>query len=580
MALSNTAAPKYYTMFQEAVKRGEIPVNQEISMQMNRIDQRIADPRFFYDPGPVEGYILFCENELTLTDGSDMEVLPTFKLWAEDLLCWFYYETRQIPVPRPGNRGIDYVEQKFLRRLTTRQYLIVGRGAAKSLYESSLQAYFLNCDPDTTQQVTTSPTMKQADEIMSPIRTAIVRARGPVFKLMTMNLAQAAVSGHNRPQLESTKKGIENRQTNSILEVRPMTIDKLQGSRAKYWTIDEWLSGDVREDVIGAAEQGASKNDDYLIVAVSSEGTVRNGVGDNIKMELISILRGEYPAPMVSIWHYKLDNPKEVKDPAMWPKAQPNIGITVPWRVYQQDVDRMDAVPSSVNDILAKRFGIPMAGHTFFFTYEETLVHRPQTFWQMPCVVGADLSQGDDFCAFTFLFPLGNDRFGVKTRSYISSLTLKRLPPATRELYDRFIAEGTLHIMDCTVLDMEEVYEDLDRHIEENGYEPVALGYDLYNSEKFVKRWNAEYNAMTSFVVRQGVRTETVPLGELKILARERKLYFDELMMQWTMGNSVVEEDTNGNRKLVKNRREEKIDNVSALMDAYVAFNEVKEAFA
>lgn len=579
--LSNTAIPKYYKMFRDAVERGEIPVNREISLQMNRIDRRIADPRYYYDPDPVERYILFCESELVLTDGDPMEVLDTFKLWAEDLLCWFYIHEMQVPEPLPNNRGTRYVTRRVLMRLCNKQYLIVARGAAKSLYESSMQAYFLNCDLDTTQQITVSPTMKQADEIMQPIRTAITRARGPVFKLLTMGSAQNTTGNRfERPQLVSTKKGIENLMTNSLLEVRPMSVDKLQGSRAKYWTIDEWLSGDeVREDIVSAAEQGASKNDEYIILAVSSEGVVRNGVGDNIKMELMSILRDEYPAHHVSIWHYKLDDVAEVGIPAMWLKAQPNLGKTVSWEVYQKDVERAENASLARNDILAKRFGLPMEGLTFFFTYEETLPHRKQNFWNQPCSVGVDLSQGDDFCAFTFLFPLPRDRFGVKTRSYISSLTLKKLAPAMRQRYEEFIREGSLVVLECTVLDMDEVFENLDAHIIECNYEPRSMGYDVYNSEVFLRRWSAEYGEWGVEKVRQGAQTESVPLGEIKTLAGERRFLFDELLMTFTMSNSTVIIDTNNNRKLSKMRQDEKIDNVSALMDAYVAWKAHKEAF-
>lgn len=580
MALSNKAVPVYYGQFREAVKRGLIPVNEEISLQMNRIDQRIADPRFFYDPDPVEGFIDYCEKELTLVDGSPIKLLPTFKLWAEDLLCWFYYETIQVPEPLPNNRGTRYVDKTFLRRLTKKQFLIVGRGAAKSLYESCLQSYFLNCDTDTTHQITTAPTMKQAEEVMQPIRTSIVRSRGPLFKLLTHGSLQNTTGDRmNRQQLVSTKLGIENKLTNSLIEIRPMTIDKLQGLRSKYNTVDEWLSGDTREDVVGAIEQGASKNDNYVIVAVSSEGTVRNSVGDDIKMELHRTLRGEYPAPHVSIWHYKLDNVQEVGIPEMWPKAQPNLGKTVSYETYQLDVERAEANPSTRNDILAKRFGLPMEGTTYFFTYEETLPHKRQTFWQQPCSWGIDLSQGDDFCAFTFLFPLPRDFFGVKTRSYISSLTLHKLHGSRRSKYEEFIREGSLHVLDCTVLDMNEVYEDIERHILENEYEIRATGYDPYGAQEFMKRYTQENSEWGVEKVVQGARTESIPLGELKILAGQRRLLFDEKLMQFTMGNAVIREDTNGNRKLDKTRYDDKIDNVSALMDAYVAYKANKEAF-
>lgn len=580
MALSNTATPKYYGQFREAVKAGLIPVNEEISLQMNRIDERIANPRFFYDPDPVEAFIDYCENELTLVDGSPIDLLPTFKLWFEDLACWFYYEEMQVPEPLPDNKGTRYVTKTFLRRLTRKQFLIVGRGAAKSLYESCVQSYFLNCDTTTTHQITTAPTMKQAEEVMQPIRTSIIRARGPLFKLLTHGSLQNTTGDRmNRQQLVSTKLGIENKLTNSLLEVRPMTIDKLQGLRSKYNTVDEWLSGDTREDVVGAIEQGASKNDNYIILAVSSEGTVRNSVGDDIKMELHRTLRGEYPAPHVSIWHYKLDSVDEIKDPSMWPKAQPNLGRTVSWETYQLDVERAIANPGTQNDIWAKRFGLPMEGTTYFFTYEETKIHKPQNFWQMPCSLGIDLSQGDDFCAFTFLFPLRGGFFGVKTRSYISSLTLHKLHGARREKYEQFIREGTLHVLDCTVLDMDEVYEDLEKHIDENEYEIMAVGYDPAYAVQFMKRWLLEKGEWGVMKVQQGARYESVPLGKLKILASMRRLLFDELLMMYTMGNAIVVEDLQKNRKLDKTRYEDKIDNVSALMDAYVAYENMKESF-
>lgn len=580
MALSNTATPKYYGQFREAVLAREIPVNEEISLQMNRIDARIADPRFFYDPEPVEAWIDYCETELTLVDGTALKLLPTFKLWGEDLLCWFYYETIQVPEPLPNNRGTKYVDKTFLRRLTKKQFLIVGRGAAKSLYESCLQSYFLNCDTATTHQITTAPTMKQAEEVMQPIRTSIIRSRGPLFKLLTHGSLQNTTGDRmNRQQLVSTKLGIENKLTNSLIEVRPMTIDKLQGLRSKYNTVDEWLSGETREDVVGAIEQGASKNDNWVIVAVSSEGTVRNGVGDDIKMELHRTLRGEYPAPHVSIWHYKLDNVQEVADPNMWPKAQPNLGKTVSYETYALDVARAEANPAARNDILAKRFGLPMEGTTYFFTYQETLPHKRQTFWQQPCSWGIDLSQGDDFCAFTWLFPLPNDYFGVKTLSYISSLTLHKLQGARREKYEEFIREGGLRVLDCTILDMMEVYEDVELFNQENEYEIRAVGYDPYNAEEFIKRYKQENSEWGVEKVAQGYRTETVPLGELKTLAGERRLLHDQLIMQYAMGNAVIREDTNGNRKLDKTRYDEKIDPVSALMDAYVALKLNKDSF-
>jgi phage terminase large subunit-like protein len=580
MGLSNTATPIYYGRFREAVIRGEIPVNKEISLEMNRIDDLIASPQFYYDDKAIDGFIKYCENELTLTDGSDMHLLDTFKLWAEQIFGWYYYVERSVYEPTPDNHGGRYVRKKIKKRLIVKQYLIVARGAAKSMYAECIQAYFLNVDTATSHQITTAPTMKQADEVMSPFRTAITRSRGPLFKFLTEgSLQNTTGSKGNRVKLASTKKGIENLLTNSLLEVRPMAINKLQGLRPKISTVDEWLSGDIREDVVGAIEQGASKLDDYLIVAISSEGTVRNGSGDTIKMELMDILRGDYVNPHVSIWHYKLDSLEEVGNPAMWPKAQPNIGKTVTYETYQLDVERAEKAPASRNDILAKRFGIPMEGYTYFFTYDETIPHRPQSFWKMPCAMGADLSQGDDFCAFTFLFPLGGGRFGVKTRSYISSLTQMKLPGAMRMKYDQFIREGSLHILDGTVLDMMEVYEDLDRFIIDSNYEVVAFGYDPYNAKEFVTRWEAENGPFGIEVVRQGSRTESVPLGELKKLAELRMLLFDQALMTFAMGNAVTLEDTNGNRKLLKQRREEKIDNVSALMDAYVAYKANKDSF-
>jgi phage terminase large subunit-like protein len=580
MTLSNTATPKYYGLFRDAVMRGEIPVNREISQEMNRIDALIANPNIYYDDEPVEGWIRYCENELTLTDGSDLHLLESFKLWGEQIFCWYYFVERSVYVPSPDNHGGHFEKRTIKKRLTVKQYLIVARGAAKSMYASLIQSYFLNIDTSTTHQITTAPTMKQADEVMSPFRTAITRSRGPLFRFLTEGSLQNTTGSRAlRQKLVPTKKGIENFLTGSLLEVRPMTIAKLQGLRPKISTIDEWLSGDLREDVVGAVEQGASKLDDYLIVAISSEGTVRNGSGDTIKMELADILRGEYVAPHISIWHYKLDELEEVANPAMWLKANPNLGITVTYEVYQLDVERAEKAPASRNDILAKRFGIPMEGFTYFFTYEETLPHRRQNFDGMPCSLGADLSQGDDFCAFTFLFPLRNDRFGVKTRSYITSLTLAKLPGALRHKYDEFIREGSLQVLEGTVLDMMEVYDDLERHIEEHQYDVRTFGFDPYNSKEFVTRWEQENGPFGIEKVIQGARTESVPLGELKILSEERYLLFDEALMSFTMGNAITLEDTNGNRKLLKRRQDEKIDNVAALMDAYVAYKAKKEAF-
>lgn len=578
MGLSNTATPIYYAQFREAVLRGDVPVNREISLEMNRIDDLIANPNIYYDDQAVEGFILYCEREMTLTDGSDVYLLPTFKLWAEQVFGWYYFVDRS--VYEPGKRGGRYVTKTIKKRLTTKQYLIVARGAAKSMYAAFIQSYFLNVDTTTTHQITTSPTMKQAEEVMSPIRTAIVRAKGPLFQFLTEGSLQNTTGSRAlRQKLVPTKKGIENFLTGSLLEIRPMTINKLQGLRTKVNTVDEWLSGDIREDVIGAIEQGASKLDDYLIVAISSEGTVRNGSGDTIKMELMDILKGDYFAPHVSIWHYKLDEIEEVADPAMWIKAQPNLGKTVTYETYHLDVERAEKAPASRNDILAKRFGIPMEGYTYFFTYEETRPHRPQTFWKMPCSLGADLSQGDDFCAFTFLFPLRNGRFGVKTRSYITALTLMKLPGAMRAKYDQFIEEGSLHVLDGTVLDMMEVYDDLDAFILSEEYDVRALGFDPYNAKEFVTRWESENGPYGIEKVPQGARTESVPLGELKTLAEERMLMFDEELMAFAMGNAITLEDTNGNRKLLKKRQEEKIDNVAALMDAWVAYKANKEAF-
>ena len=580
MGLSNTATPKYYAEFRDQVLRGEIPVNREVSLEMNRIDELIANPDIWYDDKAVDGFVKYCEMELTLTDGGDLHLLPSFKLWAEQLFGWFYYVERNVYQPGKDGAQGSYVTKRLKKRLTTKQYLIVARGAAKSMYAACIQAYFLNVDTQTTHQITTSPTMKQADEVMSPFRTAITRSRGPLFKFLTEgSLQNTSGSKANRVKLASTKKGIENFLTGSLLEVRPMSINKLQGLRPKVSTIDEWLSGDIREDVVGAIEQGASKLDDYLIVAISSEGTVRNGSGDTIKMELASILRGDYEAPHISIWHYKLDDLEEVGDPSTWLKANPNLGMTVTYDVYQLDVERAEKAPASRNDILAKRFGIPMEGFTYFFTYEETIPHPRRNFWGVPCALGADLSQGDDFCAFTFLFPLGNGGFGVKTRSYITSLTLMKLPGAMRAKYDEFISEGSLHVLEGTVLDMMEVYEDLDDLIINSEIDVRCFGFDPYNAKEFVTRWEAENGPYGIEKVIQGARTESVPLGELKILSEERMLIFDQALMSFAMGNAITLEDTNGNRKLLKKRAEDKIDNVSAMMDAYVAYKANKEAF-
>lgn len=580
MSLSNTATPIYYGQFRDAVIRGEIPVNREVALEMNRIDELIANPTFYYDDTAINGFIKFCENELTLTDGSDLHMLDSFKVWAEQIFAWFYFVERSVYVPSPDNHGGRYVRKMIKKRLTTKQYLIVARGAAKSMYAEMIQAYFLNVDTATTHQITTAPTMKQAEEVMSPLRTAVTRARGPLFQFLTEgSLQNTTGSRAMRVKLASTKKGIENFLTGSILEIRPMSINKLQGLRPKVSTVDEWLSGDIREDVVGAIEQGASKLDDYLIVAISSEGTVRNGSGDTIKMELADILKGEYLAPHVSIWHYKLDDIEEVNDPSMWLKANPNLGKTITYETYQLDVERAEKAPASRNDILAKRFGIPMEGYTYFFTYEETLPHRRAEFWQMPCAMGADLSQGDDFTAFTFLFPLSNGSFGVKTRSYISSLTLMKLPGAMRLKYDEFINEGSLHVLEGTVLDMMEVYDDLDKFIETSNFDVRALGFDPYNAKEFVTRWEAENGPFGIEKVIQGARTESVPLGELKILSEQRMLIFDQQLMSFAMGNSVTLEDTNGNRKLLKKRQDAKIDNVAALMDAWIAYKANKEQF-
>lgn len=580
MGLSNKAVPIYYGRFREAVLRGEIPVNREISLEMNRIDSLIANPNIYYDDTAVEGFIRYCEGELTLTDGSDLHLLPSFKLWAEQIFGWYYFVERSVYVPTKDNHGGHYEKREIKKRLILKQYLIVARGAAKSMYGSVIQSYFLNVDTATTHQVTTAPTMKQADEVMSPFRTAITRARGPLFKFLTEgSLQNTTGSRANRVKLAATKKGIENFLTGSLLEVRPMAINKLQGLRPKISTIDEWLSGDLREDVVGAVEQGASKLEDYLIVAISSEGTVRAGSGDTIKMELADILKGEYYAPHVSIWHYKLDELEEVADPAMWIKANPNLGATVSYETYQLDVERAEKAPASRNDILAKRFGIPMEGYTYFFTYEETLVHRPQEFWQMACSLGADLSQGDDFCAFTFLFPIGREKFGVKTRSYITELTLMKLPAAMRQKYEEFINEGSLHVMPGNILDMMEVYDDLDRFILASEYDVRSLGYDPYNAKEFVARWEGENGPFGIEKVIQGAKTESVPLGEIKIMSEERLLIFDQALMSFAMGNAITLEDTNGNRKLLKKRQDEKIDNVAALMDAWIAYKAHKEAF-
>lgn len=580
MSLSNTATPIYYGRFREAVMRGEIPINKEIEMEMHRIDDLIANPGIYYDDEAVEGWIAYCEGELTLTDGSDLILLDSFKLWGEQVFGWFYFVERSVYQPYEDGHGGRYVRKRIRKRLINKQYLIVGRGAAKSIYDSCIQSYFENVDTTTTHQITTAPTMKQAEEVMSPIKTAIARARGPLFKFLTEGSIQNTTGSKvNRVKLASTKKGIENFLTNSIIEIRPMSIDKLQGLRCKIATIDEWLSGDVREDVVGAVEQGASKVDDYLIIATSSEGTVRNGSGDTIKMELMSILKGEYINPHVSIWWYKLDSVDEVGDPDMWIKANPNIGKTVSYETYQLEVERAEKAPAARNDILAKRFGLPMEGYTYYFTYEETLCHRKRDFWQMACSLGGDLSQGDDFCAFTFLFPLPNGAFGVKTRNYISSLTLMKLPAAMRLKYDQFMAEGSLVVLEGTVLDMIEVYEDLDNHIVECGYDVRCFGYDPYNAKEFVERWAQENGPFGIEKVPQGVKTESVPLGELKKLAEERMLLFDEELMTFAMGNCITLEDTNGNRKLYKKRYEQKIDAVAAMMDAYVAYKANRDAF-
>lgn len=585
MALSNTAVPFYYGQFRDAVIRGEIPISNEVAMEMRRIDELIEDPRYFYDPNAINGFIAFCENELTLTDGSDLHLLDSFKLWAESIFGWYYYVEKTIPQP-DGHGGTVYITKTIKKRLIKKQYLIVARGAAKSMYASCIQNYFLCIDKSTSHQITTAPTMPQAEEVMSPIRTAITRSRGPLYKFLTDgSINNTTGSKANRQKLCPTKKGIQNFLTGSLLEVRPMTIDKLQGLRVKVATIDEWLSGDVREDVVGAIEQGAAKeqgggaNDDYLIVAISSEGTVRNGSGDTIKMELMSILKGEFKAPNTSIWWYKLDDISEVNDPRFWLKANPNLGITVSYETYQADVEKAEANPSARNDILAKRFGIPMEGYTYYFTYEETKVHRHREFWQMGCSMGADMSQGDDFCAFTFMFPIGNGQFGIKTRSYITELSLHRAPRAIRAKYEEFIKEGSLIVMDGTILNLMDVYEDLDKYIVDHEYDVRCFGYDPYYAKEFVERWERENGPFGIEKVQQGAKTESVPLGELKNLAGERLLLFDEQIMSYTMGNAITIEDTNGNRKLLKKRREAKIDNVSAMLDAFVAYKRNIDAF-
>lgn len=580
MALSNTATPKYYGMFRDAVLRGEIPVNEEISLEMNRIDALIANPGVWYDDQAIQGFIDYCENELTLTDGEDLHLLDSFMLWAEQIFGWYYFVERSVYEPSPDGHGGRYVKKSIRKRLINKQYLIVARGAAKSMYASCIQNFFLNVDTSTTHQITTAPTMKQAEEVMSPIRTSITRARGPLFQFLTDgSLQNTTGSKAKRSKLASTKKGIENFLTGSLLEIRPMSIDKLQGLRAKIATVDEWLSGDIREDVIGAIEQGASKNDDYLIVAISSEGTVRNGSGDTIKMELMDILKGDYINPHVSIWWYKLDSIDEVKDPRMWRKANPNLGKTVSYETYQLDVERAEKAPAVRNDILAKRFGIPMEGYTYYFTYEETLPHRRRDYWKMPCALGADLSQGDDFCAFTFLFPLSNGAFGIKTRNYITSNTLMKLPSAMRFKYDQFVKEGSLMVLEGTVLDMMEVYDDLDEYIIRCEYDVRCFGFDPYNAKEFIERWERENGPFGIEKVPQGVKTESVPLGELKKLSEERLLLFDEELMTFAMGNCITLEDTNGNRKLLKKRRDQKIDAVAAMMDAYIAYKLNKDAF-
>lgn len=580
MALSNTATPKYYDMFRDAVVRGEIPVCDNVSMQMQLIDELIADPGVYYDEDAVEGFIKFCENELTLTDGSDLVLLDSFKLWAEDIFGWYYFVERSIYEPYSDGHGGHYVTKQVKRRLRNKQYLIVSRGTAKTIYASCIQNYFLNVDTSTTQQVTTAPTMRQAEEVLSSVRTAITRARGPLFKFLTEgSINNTSGSKANRVKLSSTKKGIENFLTGSLLEITPMSIEKLQGRHDKVASVDEWLSCDIREDVVGAIEQGSCKVDDYLILAISSEGTVRNGSGDTIKMELADILKGKYVNPHVSIWWYKLDNIDEVNQPEMWIKASPNIGKTVSYETYQLDVERAEKAPAARNDILAKRFGIPMEGYTYYFTYEETICHCKRDFWNMPCALGADLSQGNDFCSFTFLFPLDRGAFGIKTRNYISSYTLSKLPAAVRFKYDQFMEEGSLIVLDGTIIDMMVVYDDLDKHIIETGYDVRCFGFDPYNAKEFVARWETENGPFGIEKVIQGIKTESVPLGELKILAEQRLLLFDEEMMTFAMGNCIAIQDSNGNRKLLKKRYEEKIDPVSAMMDAYVAYKLNKDTF-
>ena len=580
MSLSNTAVPKYYGEFRDSVLRGEIPVNREISQEMNRIDELIANPGVYYDDEAVNGFVKYCENELTLTDGADLRLLDTFKLWAEEIFGWYYFVERSVWQPNPSGHGGRYVRRRIKKRLINKQYLIVARGAAKSMYGSCLQSYFLNCDTSTTHQITTAPTMKQAEEVMSPIRTSITRSRGPLFKFLTEgSLQNTTGSKANRVKLAATKKGVENFLTGSLLEVRPMTIDKLQGLRCKIATVDEWLSCDIREDVIGAIEQGASKNDDYLIVAISSEGTVRNGAGDTIKMELAKILKGEYRNPHVSIWWYKLDSIDEVGNPEYWLKANPNLGKTISYETYQLEVERAEQAPAVRNEILAKRFGIPMEGYTYYFSYEETLCHRKRDYWQMRCALGADLSQGDDFCAFAFLFPLGDGSFGIKTRNYISSVTLMKLPAAMRQKYDQFMNEGSLIVLEGTILDMMQVYDDLDNYIMNCQYDVCCFGYDPYNAKEFVERWEQENGPFGIEKVIQGAKTESVPLGELKKLAEEKMLLFDEGLMSFAMGNCITLEDTNGNRKLLKKRYEQKIDAVAAMLDAYVAYKANKDMF-
>ena len=580
MALSNTAVPKYYGMFRDAVMRGEIPVCETVELEMNRIDALIENPGVWYDDQAIDGFVQYCENELTLTDGSDLHLLDSFMLWAEQIFGWYYFVERSVYEPNPDGHGGHFVKKSIKKRLINKQYLIVGRGAAKTMYSSCIQNFFLNVNPATTQQSTTAPTIRQADEVLSPIRTSIARARGPLFKFLTEGSLQNTTGPRaNRLKLASTKKGIQNFLTNSLLEIVPMSVDKYQGRRDKIVTIDEWLSGDVREDVVGAAEQGASKNDDYLILATSSEGTVRNGPGDTIKMELMDILKGEYPNPHVSIWWYKLDSVDEVGDPSMWKKANPNLGHTVKYETYQLDVDRAEKVPAARNDILAKRFGIPTEGYTYYFTYEETELHRKREYWKMPCALGADLSQGDDFCSFTFLFPFARGDFGIPTSNYISYATLMQLPAAMRTKYDEFMKEGSLVILEGTVLDMMEVYEDLDEFILKNEYDVLCLGFDPYNAREFITRWEQENGPYGIEKVIQGAKTESVPLGELKKLAEERKLLFDEELMKFAMGNCIALEDTNGNRKLYKRRQEQKIDAVAAMMDAYIAYKLNKDSF-